>query len=90
MRKCKVNTKAETYPMLQLKFVTLISKASLRIHLINTRMKKVLIWGRWYFLKLTFRLHAFMHTEHRGQVANISASYLGNPGFKSGPGDRLS
>jgi hypothetical protein len=29
-------------------------------------------------------------TEHRGQVVNISASYLGGPRLKSRPGDKLS
>jgi hypothetical protein len=30
------------------------------------------------------------HTERRGQVVHTPASYSGGPGFKSGPGDRLS
>jgi hypothetical protein len=29
-------------------------------------------------------------TERRGRVANTPASYVGDPGFKSRPGDRLS
>jgi hypothetical protein len=28
-------------------------------------------------------------TERHGRVVNIPASYLGDPGFKSRPGDRL-
>jgi hypothetical protein len=31
-----------------------------------------------------------VHTERRGRVVNTSASYLGSPGFKSRPGDRIS
>jgi hypothetical protein len=40
--------------------------------------------------ELSTRCHNAEHTERRDRMVNTPASYLGGPGFKSRPVDRLS